>query len=106
MSDVPVYPHDLFAPEALREPFGHYRALRDLGPVVRLNDPDVYALARFADVRDALRASAILASGDEVLVEHCGAPETGAPETGAPEVHANRGLYGFARLQLELRSAA
>lgn len=66
MSDVPVYPHDLFAPEALREPFVHYRALRDLGPVVRLRDPDVYALARFEDVRDALRASDILASGDGV----------------------------------------
>lgn len=66
MSDIPVYPHDLFAPEALREPFGHYRALRDLGPVVRLRDPDVYALARFESVRDALRASDILASGSGV----------------------------------------
>ena len=66
MSDIPVYPHDLFAPEALREPFGHYRALRELGPVVRLADPDVYVLARFAEVRDALRAPAALASGDGV----------------------------------------
>jgi len=37
----------------------------------------------------------------EALVEHCS-----VLEAGAPEVHANRGLYGFARLPFELRSAA
>ena len=70
MSGIPGYPHDLFAPEALREPFGHYRALRDLGPVVRLDDPDVYVLARFEDVRNALRAADVLASGDGVGFNH------------------------------------
>ncbi len=66
MSEIPTYAHDLFAPEALRAPFGHYRALRDLGPVARLADPDIYVLARFAEVRDALRAPDVLASGDGV----------------------------------------
>ena len=70
MSEIPVYPHDLFAPEALREPFGHYRALRDIGPVARLDDPDVYVLARFTEVRDALRAHDVLASGDGVGFNH------------------------------------
>lgn len=65
-ADIALYPHDLFAPEALRLPFGHYRAIRDLGAVVRLSDPDVHMLARFDDVRDALRASDALASGDGV----------------------------------------
>lgn len=65
-ASIASYPHDLFSPDALRSPFGHYRAIRDLGPVVRLGDPDVYMLSRFDDVRDALRASDVLASGDGV----------------------------------------
>ena len=63
---IPPYPHDLFSPDALRSPFGHYRAIRDLGPVVRLGDPDVYMLSRFDDVRDALRAPDVLVSGEGV----------------------------------------
>ena len=60
---APVYEADLFAPAALRAPFGHYRALRDLGPLARLADPDVYVLSRFDQVRDALRAPDVLVSG-------------------------------------------
>lgn len=56
IAELPCYEADLFSPAALREPFGHYRALRDLGPVVRLRDPDVYALSRYDDVRAALLA--------------------------------------------------
>ena len=62
----PIYHADLFAPAALRAPFEHYRALRDLGPVVRLADPTLYVLARFNDVRDALRAPDVLVSGQGV----------------------------------------
>lgn len=57
---------DLFADGSLRDPFDDYRRLRDLGPVVKLARPDVYALARFDDVRDALRASDVLKSGEGV----------------------------------------
>jgi len=75
---IPLYPQDLFAADALRSPFSHYRAIRDLGPVVRLRDPDVYMLSRFDDVRDALRAPDALASGDGVgfndLVNRPGLP--------------------------------
>ena len=77
-STVPLYPHDLFSPDALRSPFGHYRAIRDLGAVVRLNEPDVCGLSRFSDVQDALRAPDALASGDGVgfndLVNRPGGP--------------------------------
>ena len=66
LSNVPTYEADLFAPEALRSPFAHYQALRDLGPVVRLRDPDVYALSRFEDVRTALQASDTLICGEGV----------------------------------------
>lgn len=65
-ADVALYPRDLFSPDALRSPFGHYRAIRDLGAVVRLGDPDVYMLSRFDDVRDALRAPDVLVSGQGV----------------------------------------
>ena len=58
----PVYHGDLASPEALRDPFEHYRKIRDLGPVVRLEHPDVYAMGRFADVRRALRSPDVLVS--------------------------------------------
>ncbi len=61
-----TYHEDLFSPAALRAPFEHYRALRDLGPLVRLAEPDVFAIARFDDVRNALRASDVLVSGEGV----------------------------------------
>ncbi len=69
LSGSPVtgfYEEDLFSRSALDEPFGHYRKLRELGPVVRLRDPDVYALSRYDDVRAALQAPDVLLSGDGV----------------------------------------
>jgi cytochrome P450 len=63
---IPQSDINLFADDSLRDPFGDYRRLRDLGPVVRLAHPDVYAISRFDDVRDALRSSDILISGEGV----------------------------------------
>jgi len=63
---IPTYEDDLFAPDALAAPFAHYHAIRELGPVVRLRDPDVYAIPRYEGVRDALLASDVLASGDGI----------------------------------------
>ena len=58
----PVYHGDLVSPEALRNPFEHYRKIRDLGAAVHLTHPDVYAIGRFADVQRALRLPEILVS--------------------------------------------
>ena len=66
LDDVRVYDADLVSPAALRAPFAHYRALRDMGPLARLAHPDVYVLSRFDAVHDALRASDTLASGKGV----------------------------------------
>jgi cytochrome P450 len=65
-SCAPVYAGDLFAPEALRDPFEHYRTIRDLGPTVWLECASVFAIARFEDLRAALRAPESLISGEGV----------------------------------------
>ena len=42
--------YDPFAPDALRDPFPAYRALRASAPVYRLEAYDAWAISRFADV--------------------------------------------------------
>ncbi|HJS09759.1 cytochrome P450 [Sphingopyxis sp.] len=65
MTDVPLYDVDLFTKENLDNPFPHYDAIRELGPVVRLRapNPDVLVLSRFRDVTRALQSPAALISG-------------------------------------------
>ena len=62
----PTYAPDLFAPAALRDPFDHYRAIRNMGPVAWLSATQVYALARFDVVQAGLRAAEALVSGEGV----------------------------------------
>ncbi len=66
MLTAPALDLDLFAPASLADPFDDYRTLRNTGPVVRLVRPDVYAISRFADVQNALRAADVLISGEGV----------------------------------------
>jgi cytochrome P450 len=42
--------YDPFSPEAMRDPYPAYRALRDSAPVYRLEAYDAWAVSRFADV--------------------------------------------------------
>ena len=51
---VPTYDADLFSDDALAEPYGHYRALRDLGPIVWLERHEVFAVPRYAEVHHGL----------------------------------------------------
>lgn len=57
-AEVPVSIHesdlDLFSDEVLLNPFPHFKALRDLGPVVYLSKNDLYGLFRYDQVRAAL----------------------------------------------------
>lgn len=46
---------DPFCDELLDQPYAYYRRLRDSGPVFRLTSYDVLGLARFDDVRTALK---------------------------------------------------
>src|SRR5664279_1489333 len=67
-SNVPRYPNDLFADEVLTEPYAHYRALRDLGPVVWLEAHEMYAIPRYAEARAALIDAATYCSGHGVAM--------------------------------------
>lgn len=61
-SPLPVYRENLFTPDALRNPYGHYAAIRNLGPVVLLGDTGIHAVGRFEDVQRALRTPDVLIS--------------------------------------------
>ena len=51
---VPTYDADIYADDALLEPYEHYRALRDLGPAVWLARHGAFAVTRHADARAVL----------------------------------------------------
>lgn len=57
------YDMDLYADDVLLDPYPHYTALRALGPAVWLPRHDMWAIARFDDVRAALRNTAVFSSG-------------------------------------------
>jgi cytochrome P450 len=59
---------DLYTNVAIADPYPLYRAIRDLGPAVWLSAHGVWAIARFSDVRAALRADRILVSGRGVAM--------------------------------------
>jgi cytochrome P450 len=63
LTSPPVYPHDFYSDEFLQDPYAHYRAMRDLAPVVNLPLNDGYAITRYADVRAALRNDRVFISG-------------------------------------------
>ncbi len=52
---IPVYDGDMYADEAIRDPFPVYAQLRALGPVVWLSQQQVYALPCYAEVASVLR---------------------------------------------------
>ena len=66
MSNIPSYDVDLFTDDALAEPYDHYRAIRDLGPVVHLGAHDMLAVSRYAEVRGVLGDPATYCSGEGV----------------------------------------
>jgi len=59
---------DLFVDDAIRDPHPADRAIRDLAPAVWLERHDVWAIGRYQDVREALRADDVLVSGRGVAL--------------------------------------
>lgn len=66
VTECPVYDVDLYSDEVLRQPYQHYRALRDLGAAVWLPRNGLYAVGRFEDVRAALRSPFLFSSAQGV----------------------------------------
>ena len=52
--DCPSFEGDLWADSVLADPYPTYARLRDLGPVVWLEQQQIAAFPRFAEVRNAL----------------------------------------------------
>lgn len=65
---IPAYSHDIFTRDAVLAPYTHYRAIRDLGPVVALPDLDIFAVGRYDDVRDVLSRPEVFQSGRGVAL--------------------------------------
>jgi cytochrome P450 len=65
---LPVYQPDIYATDAIVDPYPHYARLRQLGPVVRLARQRVYALPRFAECKAALRDDETFVSGNGVAL--------------------------------------
>ncbi|MDT5089546.1 MAG: hypothetical protein QOG47_2253 [Mycobacterium sp.] len=65
---VPVYRRDIYATEAIVNPYPHYDRLRQLGSVVWLPKQRVYALPRFAECKAVLRDDSAFVSGSGVAL--------------------------------------
>src|SRR5262249_42635753 len=67
-SKRPALDTDLYTDAVIADPYPVYRVIRDLGPAVWLSAHGVWAIARFSDVRAALRADRVLVSGRGVAM--------------------------------------
>ena len=63
---VPVYRPDIYTRSAILDPYPHYRAMRQLGPVVWLPRHRLYALPRFSECKATLRDDDLFLSGHGV----------------------------------------
>ncbi|MFF4584107.1 cytochrome P450 [Streptomyces sp. NPDC001388] len=66
MAVVPTTEIDMFATSDQRTRYAQYRHLRELGAVVRLREPDVYAITRYDEVRAVLADHGTFLSGEGV----------------------------------------
>jgi cytochrome P450 len=66
MPTIPHYPDDIWTDEVLLDPHPHYRALRDLGPVVWLDAQQMYAVPRYTEARAVLGDAGTFCSGQGV----------------------------------------
>lgn len=68
LTGIPSYRPDIYARDAILDPYPHYRALRDLGPVVWLPRHRVYALPRYAECKATLRDDTAFGSTESVAM--------------------------------------
>lgn len=65
---VPSYHEDIYATDAMLDPYPHYRRLRRLGPVVWLARQRTFALPRYRECRTVLRTDDLFISGNGVAL--------------------------------------
>lgn len=65
-SSVPAYRPDIYSRSAILDPYPHYRALRELGPVVWLTRHRLYALPGYSECKATLRDDDLFLSGHGV----------------------------------------
>ena len=65
-AEVPTYDPNLYAKQAIVDPYPRYARMRRLGPVVWLTKQRVYALPRYAECKAVLRDDATFISGEGV----------------------------------------
>ena len=68
VNGVPVYRPDIYATDAIVDPYPHYARLRELGRVVWLPKQRAYALPRFAECKAVLRDDETFISGSGVAL--------------------------------------
>jgi cytochrome P450 len=66
--DVPVYAANIYATDAIVDPYPHYARMREQGPVVWLSRHRLYALPRFAECKAVLRDDKSFVSGGGVAL--------------------------------------
>ncbi|MFI5507186.1 cytochrome P450 [Mycobacterium sp. NPDC051804] len=67
-SGIPTHGSNLYTTEAIVDPYPHYSALRELGPVVWLSRHRVYALPRYTECKAVLRDDKTFVSGKGVAL--------------------------------------
>ena len=70
MNRRPTYDVDLYSNEVVVNPYPHYRAIRDLGEAVWLEQHSMWAIGRHLDARNALSAHNIFISGKGVAANN------------------------------------
>jgi cytochrome P450 len=79
---------DLFSDAVLKNPYPHYRALRELGAAVYLQPCGVWALTRHSAVRDALDDWRVFSSTDGIaLNDTTNQATSGSPLAADPPAH-------------------
>jgi cytochrome P450 len=87
-TDIPSSDIDLYSDESILDPYVPYRALRGLGPVVRLDQYQVFAVARYQEVYDALHDHEAFISGEGVgITEQLNKAQHGSSLTSDPPYH-------------------
>ena len=67
-SSTPVSDIDLYSDEVLADSYPAFRVIRDMGPAVQLTANPVWVIARYADVRAALRDRRTFTSAEGVAM--------------------------------------